>query len=176
MITARFMRENNFTYKPSFKLVLFGNHKPVLRTVDAAWRRRFHIVPFTFRPQKQDGTLKDRLRAEYPQILQWGIDGCLDWQKNGLVVPARVKSETAEYFANQDQLQTWLDERCEIDRQHAATNTALFESWQKYCESIGERPGTSRTLGDELASHGLRRIRDELGIRGRGFAGIKVKT
>lgn len=175
VITARFMRMDNFSYKPGFKLVLFGNHKPVLRTVDDAWRRRFHIIPFTYRPPRQDATLKERLRAEYPQILRWAIDGCIDWQKNGLVAPARVKAETAEYFAAQDQFQTWLDDYCETDRRYVETNAVLFTSWKRFCEQIGEQPGTSRALADELATHGFRRLNNQLGIRGRGFAGLKVK-
>ena len=175
MITARFMRADNFTYRPHFKLLLFGNHKPVLRTVDDAWRRRFHIIPFTHRPPKQDATLKERLRAEYPQILRWAIDGCMDWQQHGLVAPARVRAETGEYFSAQDQFQTWLDECCELDRHYAEPNAVLFTSWQRFSEAIGEQPGTSRALADELAAHGFRRVKDELGLRGRGIAGLRVK-
>ncbi len=174
-VTARFMRQDNFTYRPAFKLFLFGNHKPVLKSVDEAWRRRFNIIPFTFTPQHPDDTLKARLRGEYGQILQWAIEGCVDWQQHGLVVPARVKAETAEYFAGQDQVQTWLDEHCEADRRHVETNNTLFKSWKAFCEAIGEQPGASRTLADELATHGFRRIKDEMGIRGRGFNGLRVK-
>ena len=49
-ITARFMRQDHFTYTPQFKLTIAGNHKPSLRNVDEAARRRFNIVPFTRRP------------------------------------------------------------------------------------------------------------------------------
>src|SRR6185369_288445 len=48
-ITARFMRQDFFTYQPAFKLVVAGNHKPGLRGVDEAIRRRFHLVPFLAR-------------------------------------------------------------------------------------------------------------------------------
>ena len=176
VITARFMRQDNFSYKPSFKLLLFGNHKPVLRTVDDAWRRRFYILPFAFKPLKPDNTLKERLRKEYPQILQWAIDGCLDWQQNGLRLPARVKAETEGYFVSQDQFGAWLEERCEIDPTAATTNTHLFESWKAFSEAAGEHPGTARSLTDRLSEHGFRRIKDELGIRGRGFAGLRIKN
>jgi putative DNA primase/helicase len=44
-ITARFMRQDNFTFDPQFKLTIIGNHKPTLRTVDDAIRRRLNIVP-----------------------------------------------------------------------------------------------------------------------------------
>ncbi len=40
-ITARFMKQDFFTYAPTFKLMIAGNHKPNLRSVDGAMRRRF---------------------------------------------------------------------------------------------------------------------------------------
>ena len=43
-ITARFMRENNFTFKPTFKLMVAGNNKPNIRSVDAAIRRRVQMI------------------------------------------------------------------------------------------------------------------------------------
>jgi putative DNA primase/helicase len=46
-IAARFMRQDFFEFTPIFKLVVAGNHKPGLRSVDEAIRRRFHLVPFT---------------------------------------------------------------------------------------------------------------------------------
>jgi putative DNA primase/helicase len=46
-IAARFMRQDFFEYVPQFKLLIAGNHKPSLRTVDEAIRRRFHLIPFT---------------------------------------------------------------------------------------------------------------------------------
>ena len=45
-ISARFMRQDFFEYNPAFKLMIAGNHKPSLRSVDEAIRRRFHLVPF----------------------------------------------------------------------------------------------------------------------------------
>src|SRR5262249_34665765 len=114
MVTARFMRCDNFSYRPGFKLLLFGNHKPVLKTVDEAWRRRFHIIPFTFKPARADNTLKARLREEYARMLQWAIDGCLDWQRNGLIVPERVRRETEGYFTTQDLFGAWVEEECEV--------------------------------------------------------------
>ena len=80
-ITARFMRRDNFTFSPSFKLFIVGNHMPVLANVDDAARRRFNIVPFTRQPQRPDRDLEAKLQHEWPSILRWMIDGCLDWQR-----------------------------------------------------------------------------------------------
>jgi hypothetical protein len=41
-ITARFMRQDFFTFNPTFKLVIAGNHKPILRSVDDANRLQYH--------------------------------------------------------------------------------------------------------------------------------------
>ena len=82
------MRQDFFTYTPIFKLLIVGNHRPVLRNVDDAARRRFNIIPFTHKPAEPDLSLPEKLKAEWPAILRWAIDGCLDWQGNGLVRPA----------------------------------------------------------------------------------------
>ena len=65
-ITARFMRQDFFTYAPAFKLVIAGNHKPSLSGVDEAIRRRFQLVPFTVTIAEPDKELPDKLRAEWP--------------------------------------------------------------------------------------------------------------
>jgi putative DNA primase/helicase len=44
-ISARFMRQDFFTFVPAFKLFVAGNHKPALRNVDEAIRRRLHLDP-----------------------------------------------------------------------------------------------------------------------------------
>jgi putative DNA primase/helicase len=41
-VAARFMRQDFFEYTPQFKLLIAGNHQPILRTVDEAIRRRFN--------------------------------------------------------------------------------------------------------------------------------------
>src|SRR5260370_1358713 len=89
-IAARFMRQDFFEFTPIFKLVVAGNHKPGLRSVDEAIRRRFHLVPFTVTipVEERDETLGDRLTAELPGILAGAIVGCLAWLKHRLRAPA----------------------------------------------------------------------------------------
>ena len=48
------MRQDFFTYRPLFKLIIAGNHELLLRNVDDAARRRFNIVPFTLKPATVD--------------------------------------------------------------------------------------------------------------------------
>jgi putative DNA primase/helicase len=64
-IAARFMRQDFFEFQPQFKLVVIGNHKPTLRNVDDAAKRRFNMVLFTHKPPNPDQELH-KLRAEWP--------------------------------------------------------------------------------------------------------------
>ena len=100
-ITARFMRQDFFDFTPTFKLFICGNHKPRLANVDEAMRRRLLLVPFTVQipPAERDPQLAEKLEAEWPAILRWCIDGCLEWQRIGLAPPAIVRDATDEYFA-----------------------------------------------------------------------------
>jgi putative DNA primase/helicase len=91
-VAARFMRQDFFEYRPQFKLIIAGNHKPSLRSVDEAIRRRFHLIPFavTIPPEERDSDLADKLKAEWPGILAWMIEGCVEWQAECLRPPAAV--------------------------------------------------------------------------------------
>ena len=112
-IAARFMRQAFFEYRPQFKLTIVGNYRPNLNNIDEATRRRFNVVPFVHKPPRPDSKLEQKLRAEWPSILRWMIDGCLDWQMNGLIRPAVVKLATDEYFREQDTIRQWIEDCCE---------------------------------------------------------------
>lgn len=178
-ITANFMRRDPFTFKPQFKLLVAGNHKPALTNVDEAARRRFNIVPFTRKPARPDPDLPHKLRAEAAGILRWCIDGCLDWQDNGLVRPRIVQEATAEYFDAQDVLSQWLEERCRVEpdnRLLLSTASQLFADWSGYATAAGERPGSQKSFGAALAKRGFVSGREYVanGDRRRVWYGIAL--
>jgi putative DNA primase/helicase len=69
-IRAHFMRQDDFEFIPQFKLILSGNHKPALPSVDIAIRRRVQMVPFTVTipPEERDKNLKEKLMQEAPAL------------------------------------------------------------------------------------------------------------
>lgn len=165
-ITARFMRQNFFTFTPRFKLLIVGNHKPVLSSVDDAMRRRFNIIPFTIKPASPDKQLEEKLQAEWPAILRWMIDGCLDWQANGLVRPKSVEEATNEYFLEQNVLQQWIDEACEVDRENphlSESASQLFGSWSRFMVKMGENKPTMKTFSQSLSREGFPKKATKLG-------------
>lgn len=142
-ITARLMRQDFFTFTPTFKLLIVGNHKPVLRNVDEAMRRRIHIVPFLHRPPHPDPHLGDALAAEAPGILRWAIDGCLAWQRVGLDPPPIVRAATEEYLRDQDSFSTWAAERLDFGATLSERPGTLLADFNAWASRNGE-PARSR--------------------------------
>jgi putative DNA primase/helicase len=177
-IAARFMRQDFFLYRPAFKLLIAGNHKPGLRTVDEAIRRRLHLLPFisAIPPEERDEKLGEKLRGEWPGILSWAIRGCLDWQSRGLKPPPVVLAATTEYLEAEDALSAWIDEAGHRDPNAFALTQDLFSSWKKYAQIAGEYVGSvrkfSQRMEDRADSIGLRKGRDNAGRR--GFFGLRL--
>lgn len=166
-ITARFMRQNFFTFKPKFKLVIIGNHKPVLKVVDDAMKRRFNIIPFVLKPENPDPELEEKLKDEWPAILRWMIDGCLDWQKNKLQRPEIVRSATNEYFDDQNIFAQWLEEHCEVDKGNrflSSPGSVLFKSWANYAKASGEEAGSLKSFSQTLQREGFIRKPTKIGV------------
>jgi putative DNA primase/helicase len=178
-ISARFMRQDFFEFDTVCKITISGNHQPDLRNLNDAAKRRVNMGPCTHKPKVVDKELETKLRAEWPAILRWQIDGCLDWQQNGLIRPPIVTASTQEYFGSQDLLGQWIDEKCErIDQDGIPakdTVHSLFSSYQNYLKARGEDPGSSKKFGATMRNRGFKPLHDELGIRGRGFQGIRVR-
>ena len=174
-IAARFMRQDFFEFMPQFKLIVVGNHKPTLANVDDAIKRRFHIVPFVRKPTVPDRTLEHKLKDEWPAILRWMIDGCLDWQDHGLSRPESVAATTDAYFADQDLLGQWLDEKCDAERDNPHkwdTVADLFASWSKYAGEAGEQPGSKKAFNEAMQSRGFQAAKGNKGVR--KFKGVRL--
>jgi putative DNA primase/helicase len=174
-LTGRFMRGNFFDFKATHKVLIAGNQKPTLRVVDEAIRRRFLLVPFTVQiPEaERDRDLAKKLEGEWPAILRWMIDGCLEWQRGGLRVPQVVRAATEEYLTDQDAMGEWL-EACIISEHDVFTLTAkLFGSWKNWCDKRGLEAGTETAFADSLKDRGYIKDRRKYG---RGFKGVRLRT
>ena len=174
-VAARFMRQDFFEYVPQFKLVVAGNHRPGLRTVDEAIRRRLHLVPFTVTipVPERDPKLGERLREEWGGILRWAVEGCLLWQRYGLRAPQVVVDATSDYLAAEDTLSRWLEDRCEVNKANWAAATPLFSDWRSWCEENQEYAGSQKSFSQALESRGFAPQRTRTA---RGFMGISLRV
>ncbi len=174
-VSARFMRQDFFDYLPQFKLLIAGNHKPAIRNVDEAMKRRLHLIPFTVTvpPERRDGRLTEKLLKERDGILAWAIEGCLAWQRQRLDPPDCVRSATEEYFDEEDAIGDFLDEEAQCHQQARVAVADVFLRWQEWAGRRGEYVGTSRWLAQQLTNRGFDRTRLHGGVK--GLAGISLK-
>ncbi|MHC4215333.1 MAG: DNA primase family protein, partial [Planctomycetota bacterium] len=87
-ITARHLYGQWFSFRPKFKLWIYGNHKPRIKGTDEGIWRRIKLLPFTARilDEHIDPYLEEKLMVELPGILNWMIDGLAGWQSNGRLI------------------------------------------------------------------------------------------
>jgi putative DNA primase/helicase len=171
-MTGRFMRQDFFDFVPMFKPVISGNHKPKLRSVDDATRRRFNLIAFEHKIENADKTFPEKLKAEWPGILAWAIDGCLDWQReSGLNPPASVIDATAEYLEEEDDHGAWIAERLDLMKDATELTAALYRDWKQWAEGRGIHPGTQSKLTRKLKdNHGFQKVgKDKAGQQLGGY-------
>ncbi len=175
-ISARFMRQDFFEFVPQFKLMIAGNHKPTIRGVDEAMRRRMNLVPFTVTipAEERDAELFERMRDEWPQILDWMVTGCLAWQEYRLNPPPCVVNATEIYMEAEDALGQWMNERGDFSNHYFTLAADLYADWKIWCEKNGEFVGTAKAFSQSLEDRNLKRQR-ESSTGKRGFVGIKLR-
>lgn len=175
-VSARFHYREFFTYRPTCKLILTGNHRPRIRGTDHAMWRRVLLVPWPVTVTKPDKDLRRRLRAELPGILRWIVEGCLAWQRGGLRPPAVVRAAVDEYREAEDHVGRFIADRCALGSDLVVSAKELRASYELWVESEGEEAFSAKALGARLTDRGIRAVKDVAGIRGRGWQGIALAT
>jgi putative DNA primase/helicase len=173
-IAARFMHKDQFEYAPQFKPWISGNHRPRLRSVGKAMRRRVRMVPFnvTIADDERDREFAAKLKPEWPGILQLMINGCLEWQKSGLAPPAAVEKATDAYFAAEDGYADWIADRCETSGGFAERSTKLFGSWRDWADKAGQRAGDNKQFREEMERLGYPLKHT---MKGNIFIGLRIR-
>jgi len=142
-------------------------------SVDEAIRRRIALVPFEVQIPKdeRDLELALKLRAEWPGILRWMIDGAVAWYAERLQIPEAVQTPTKEYFDDQDSLGQWIEERTKPDPRATTRTRDLFADWSAWCDKLNLSPGTEKAFVEDLKKLGWTHFRK---TKSRGFAGIAL--
>jgi putative DNA primase/helicase len=175
-ISARFMRMDFFEFVVLFKLVFATNHMPRFPTTDKATARRPNLLPFRFTAREPDKTLKTALIQEHGPILRWAIDGCLDWQANGLLRPDCVVQLTRDCLDAQDLLAHWITAKCTTGPYESGTHQSLFADWSKFSSANGEASGSGHDFHERMVSAGFRATKHTPRYHNyRGYLGISVK-
>ena len=164
-ISARHPRGRPFDFWSQAKIVIVGNHAPKLKGRSPAMERRLRVAPFANTPEAPDLALKDKLKAEYPAILRWILDGCAMWRKERLATSDAVKKATSSYFEQQDAFGRWLDECCKLDRSLSLKPGLLLASFNRWAKDNGEVQVGNNEFAEMIDRQGgLKRVKKH-GVR-----------
>jgi putative DNA primase/helicase len=172
-LSARFMRQDFFEFAMQQKHVLAGNAKPRLHGGDAAMARRLLLVPFTqtFAAERRDRTLLDKLKDEGQAILAWAIRGAVLWAATGLVVPDTVRTASADYMNEQDDLRLWIEEKCHCAGEGRGED--LYRSFADWKRARGEHPPSAIGWAERVQRlEGVTRRRSN----GTRYAGLSLRA
>jgi len=161
-ITCRFLRQEFFEFRPEFKIWISGNHKPVPGDGHSIWRRLI-LIPFEVIVDEvdQDKELHLKLKEELSGILNWAIEGCLEWQEEGLNTPQKIVDAISEYKSEMDRVRTWMDECCQSKPKVGAEIKAseLYSSYKSWAIDNGEWAMSQRIFGNKLTEKGFKKTR-----------------
>ena len=170
-ITARPLYSSEISFSPTHKLLMVGNHKPIITDNSEGMWRRMVLVPFNhvISDEEVDPKLQQKLRSEAAGILNWAINGLGAWIKSGLEVPTQLLGATKEYRDDQDVLNQWVIECCDIGSTYKTQASILYQSFDNWCRCNGFKGMTSKSFGRKLKEHGY-----ELAPDNRNRLGIKI--
>ena len=156
-LTARFLHQEFFDFRPTHRLIIRGNHKPTICGTDEGIWRRLRLVPFTVSipPEEQDRDLQRKLEAELPGILNWALQGCREWQSEGLKPPTIITEAVRQYREASDGLGRFIAECCVERKLAQVKSSVLFTSYQEFCAAAGERWVSRNDFPDEMQRKGF---------------------
>ncbi|MEM2567414.1 MAG: phage/plasmid primase, P4 family [Candidatus Bathyarchaeia archaeon] len=174
-IKARFMRQDYFEFNPTHKIWLATNYKLVITDTTYAMWRRIQLIPFRafFDETRRDKHMTEKLLAEREGILAWLVQGCLEWQKQGLNPPKVVREATEEYRSEMDKIQAYLEACCIYDPNAVTPFAELYDSYVSWCKENDEEPLGKRAFGNRLSEKGFEKVKVKGEIAGR--RGLKLK-
>lgn len=160
-LTARFMRQDHFTFQPTHKLWLMGNYQPSVNGGGHSFWRRLRILPFnnTVPEEKQVEDLQGILARDHGgAVLAWIIAGAAAYANGGLAEPESVRAATAEYAHDQNTVARFLEDCCRIGGgDHVQIKTSIIRAaYERWCHGEGVTPVTATAFGRALRrEHGI---------------------
>lgn len=171
-------------YRPRFVGVMSTNHRPIIKGDDNGIWRRICMVPFERNFKDDPDIVEDRDRgakiaAEGVGVLNWLVEGALEYQRIGLQPPASIRAAHEDYRDDMDLLKEWIDTRLEFDPSYAVSGPDLFMSWQQYATPKGMMRfiSTATALSRKITGRkGFKKDQHKNGIKGRCWVGVRLKS
>jgi putative DNA primase/helicase len=180
LITARALHGAPCTFKPTHKLFIRGNHRPIINDNDEGIWRRIDLIPFNLNltTEQRDQGLEARLMKEAPGILAWMVRGFQRWKLEGLRPARRVRDASLAYRRESDLLMQWMDDCCDSGHDAAGMFTApqqqAYDNYRMWCHDQGLRQFSKKSFTRGLVEQGIKEGRQGSGQRLTTYVGFRL--
>jgi putative DNA primase/helicase len=177
-IAARPLYGHPMSFKPTHKMIIRGNHRPIIVDDDEGIWRRIDLVPFDLKlkPDQRDGGLEARLMREAPGILAWMVRGFALWREHGLKQCRRVRDASLAYRKDSDLLGQWMDDACDVGQGFEVPQRHAYGQFRAWCQDQGLRQPSKKAFTRGLRERGVGERRESTGARAELYAGIRLKS
>lgn len=175
-LTGRFLRAEFFQFKPTHKIILTTNNRPVIRETSNAIWARLRLIPFEVSFEgREDKHLDEKLQKELPEIFSWAVAGFAEWQREGLEPPECIKAACKEYRAGEDTVQNFVDECCYTNENCTVAAKDLYDSFTSWAAKNGEKPLSRRVFNDRIRQRNFKDYTSMGFLRFRGIGLVDFK-
>jgi len=143
-IVARRPYQMPYTFKPTHKIWMVGNHKPKIGEQDHGIWRRIHLIPWTVIIPKEEqvarSTMLAQFREELSGILWRALCGYMDYKARNqqLCPPASVLNATEEYREEENTLGRWVSEAMHPMPGAVLSTGEAYDHFREWCKREGE--------------------------------------
>jgi len=175
---ARDVYSKSIHFVPTHKIVIRGNHKPIVTDDDDGIWRRIHLLPFDrkFAPDEVDMTLEGTLMSEASDIFGWMVDGAVEYFKRGIQPTGRVKAASISYRKESDILAEWLSDKTESGVGFEWSQFEAYHSYRMWCADQGTQPWAKKSFTRKLIERGFTTGQMTTGLRERIYKGFAYKN
>jgi putative DNA primase/helicase len=149
--------ENPFSFLPTHKFFVDTNFLPTVSGGDDAIWSRLKGIHFKAKIPKSemiDG-LKDKMfEAEASGILNWMLEGCLAYQKEGLKEPKSIVDYTEEWKVKDDHYRDFFGEKVEFKAETFVEAKDMWGEFVEWCRDNGIKNPSRAGLADRLGKEG----------------------
>jgi putative DNA primase/helicase len=179
VIAARPLFSNevrNFT--PSHTLIIQTNYKPEAPAEDNALWRRALLIPFPaefvsvpIKPNQKilDTNLEEKLLTEMSGILNWMVEGAIEYQKKGLCIPQKVMDAIDSYRDENNGIEAFIKARCEKIVECSVRCSVFRDEVRVFCGEEGYLVPSHRDITQFLESQGYQKFHSSQGDSWRGI-------
>ena len=148
---ARALGTDQFIYRPTGVPILSFNRTPRIRDEDEGTRRRLVFFPFDVNlralpknKQRDPSEIAGVLKHEASGILNWMIEGFIDYKKEGLDVPPIMEELKSTLMEAADPVGEFIKDCCRAETGELINVKEMYRVYQAWCERTSSTEYKSR--------------------------------